>query len=149
MLIIFSLKVTFIIIAVSTIKCIHMKHNKLFKITAISAVLCLTACEFSANETVINQDSLRQDSILRSDSITALRDTTLGSIDDSLKANLDSARAKLKDGMQDLKAGAQQLGKVIEKKTKQGAEVVKEGAQKVGTAVKEGAENTRDALKKN
>lgn len=121
--------------------------NKLFTLATIGSVLFMSACNFSATETTVNQDSLRQDSIRKADSVAALKDSTIGSIDDSLKANVDSARVRLKDGMNDIKEGAQQLGKVIGEKAKQGAEAVKEGAQKVGDAVKEGAENTRDALK--
>lgn len=122
--------------------------EKLFSIAAIGSMVFITACNFSATETTVNEDSLRQDSIRKADSVYNLNDTTTVNLGDSLSASVDSAKAKLKAGAQDIKEGAEQLGKVIGEKAKQGAEAVKEGAQKVGEAVREGAENTRDALKK-
>lgn len=123
--------------------------EKIFTLAAIGSMIFMSACNFSATETTVNEDSLRQDSIRKADSVRNLLDTTSVNLGDSLNASIDSAKAKLKTGVQDIKDGAQQLGKVIGDKAKQGADAVKEGAQKVGDAVKEGAETTRDALKKN
>ena len=126
--------------------------KKLLGLTAISSVLFLTACNFSATETNVNEDSLKADSIRVADSIAAVNkigDSTLNNLGDSLKADVNAAADKLKEGAETIKEGAKELGKAAAEKAKQGAEAVKEDAQKVGTAVKEGAEATKEALKKN
>lgn len=126
--------------------------KKIFGFMAVAAALFVTACNFSATETTVNEDSLRADSIRVADSIAASKqtgDSTLNNLGDSLKADVNAAAGKLKEGAQSIKEGAEELGKVAAEKAKAGAEAVKEGAQKVGEAVKEGAQATKEALKKN
>lgn len=126
--------------------------KKLTGFAALVIVIFFTACNFSATETTVNEDSLRADSIRRADSIAQVQtagDSTLNNLGDSLKADVNAATDKLKDGAQSIKEGAQELGKAAAEKAKAGAEAVKEGAQKVGDAVKEGAQATKEAIKKN
>ncbi|MFV0605535.1 MAG: hypothetical protein ACK5NK_06785 [Niabella sp.] len=119
--------------------------KKLFLLFLAIGVVGLTSCNVFNSKSEADQKAADE----KADSLAKLKDSTLYSIPDSLKANVNEATEKLKSGISDIKDGAEALGKAAAGKAKEGATAVKEGTQKVGNAVKEGVKATKEALQKN
>lgn len=105
-----------------------------------AVVLFLASCETASTAKEAEEDSMN----LVDKTITHGTkeiDTTLSSIGDSLKADIDSAAHKIKES-------TKALGDVAKQKANEGVEKLKEGAQKIKDAAKAGVDAAKSELKK-
>ncbi|GAB3019238.1 hypothetical protein GCM10027051_25370 [Niabella terrae] len=104
-------------------------------------MLFLVSCDTASTSKEAEQDSLETNEYLNPEEKDSSRiDTTLTSIGDSLKADLNAAASKIK---QHSKA----LGAAAKTKAQEGVDAIKESAKKVEDAAKAGAEAAKKELK--
>lgn len=103
-------------------------------------LLSFASCETASTSKEAEEDSVNLIDRTITDSSKEI-DTTLSSIGDSLKADIDSAAYKIKER-------TKALGDVAKQKANEGVEKLKEGAQKIKDAAKAGVDAAKDELKK-
>lgn len=106
----------------------------------VSGAFLFASCETASTAKEAEQDSIDVTDTMIKDA-KAKVDTTLSSLGDSLKADIDSAAYKIKEH-------SKALGDAAKKKANEGVEKLKEGAQKIKDAAKAGVDAAKDELKK-
>lgn len=114
--------------------------KKFFAGWLVSGLFLLVSCETASTAKEAEQDAIEATDTVIKDA-KAKVDTTLSSLGDSLKADIDSATHKIKEH-------TKALGDAAKQKANEGVERLKEGAQKIKDAAKAGVDAAKDELKK-